>query len=55
MADDPEERLILRSWYALGKSWGEIADQFEISQSKIFNKNCKHLNRIIKLFILKES
>ena len=38
MADDPEERLILRSWYALGKSWGEIADQFEISQSKIFNK-----------------
>ncbi|MEW6855959.1 hypothetical protein DIX90_09570 [Streptococcus iniae] len=51
MADDPEERSILHSWYVLGKSWGEIADQFEISQSKIFNKKrqaiqnaCKKIN-----------
>ncbi|WP_312313779.1 hypothetical protein [Streptococcus parasuis] len=48
MADDPEERLILRSWYALGKSWGEIADQFEISQSKIFNKKGKLFRMLAK-------
>lgn len=53
MVDDPEERLILHSWYVLGKSWGEISDQFEISQSKIFNKKrraiksiCERLNNI---------
>lgn len=53
LVDDPEERLILHSWYVLGKSWGEIADQFEISKAKIFNKKrqaiqnvCEKLNNI---------
>ncbi|AEF26253.1 DUF1492 domain-containing protein [Streptococcus parauberis] len=53
LVDDPEERLILHSWYVLGKSWGEIADQFEISQAKIFSIKrraiksiCERLNNI---------
>jgi len=46
MVDDPEERLILHSWYVLGKSWGEISDQFEISQSKIFNKKRQAINNV---------
>ncbi|QBX11977.1 DUF1492 domain-containing protein [Streptococcus uberis] len=37
LVDDPEERLILHSWYVLGKSWGEISDNLEISKAKIFN------------------
>lgn len=37
LVDDPEERLILHSWYVLGKSWGEISDNQEISKAKIFN------------------
>lgn len=53
LVDDPEERLILHSWYVLGKSWGEIADQFEISKAKIFSIKrqaiqnvCEKLNNI---------
>lgn len=51
LVDDPEERLILHSWYVLGKSWGEISDNLEISKAKIFNKKrqaiqnaCKKIN-----------
>lgn len=53
LVDDPEERLILHSWYVLGKSWGEISDNLEISKTKIFNKKrqaiqnvCEKLNNI---------
>lgn len=53
LVDDPEERLILHSWYVLGKSWGEISDNLEISKAKIFNKKrqaiqnaCEKLNNI---------
>lgn len=55
LVDDPEERLILHSWYVLGKSWGEISDNLEISKAKIFSIKrraiksvCEKLNKDIK-------
>lgn len=48
LVDDPEERLILHSWYVLGKSWGEISDNLEISKAKIFNKKDKLFRMLAK-------